>query len=58
MVIQPSTEDLRREYHAARLWSAGVTLAKALSDPLIRRGLELAARAKRRIDQPAQGRLL
>jgi hypothetical protein len=58
MTPQPTTEDLRREYHAAHLWAAGVTLAKALNEPLIRKGLELAARAHRRPNQPTQGRLL
>lgn len=53
----PTTDDLRREYHAARMWAAGVSLAKALTDPLLRKGLELAARARQKHDQPVQGRL-
>jgi hypothetical protein len=43
--MTPTTADLKREYHRAKLWCVGVTIQKAVSDPLIRLGLELAAKA-------------
>ena len=43
--MQPTINDLKREYRIAGLWRIGVSLQKAISDPLIRLGLELAAKA-------------
>jgi len=52
--MHPTTDDLKREYHQARLWCVGVTIQKALTDPLIRLGLELAAKAHSKPGQPKQ----
>lgn len=52
------TTDLKREYHQANLWRAGVSLQKAISDPLIRLGLELAAKAHNKPNQPQQLNLI
>ena len=56
--MQPSTDDLKREYHHSLLWRAGITLEHALNDQLIRFGLSLAARARRKPKQPEQLKLI
>jgi len=52
-----TTDDLRAEYRRAHLWRLGMSFAQALAAPLVRRGLELAARAHRKPKQPTQGSL-
>lgn len=56
--MTPTTDDLKREYHAAHLWRAGVTLQAALRNPLVRFGLELAAKAHAKPQQPQQLKLI
>ena len=52
-----TTDELRQEYRRAHLWRTGMSLREALDAPAVRKGLELAARAHRRPQQPQQGRL-
>lgn len=56
--MAPSTDDLKREYHKSLLWRAGITLEHALNDPLIRFGLSLAAKVRRKPKQPEQLKLI
>lgn len=55
---QATTDELRSEYRRAHLWRLGYSFAQAVAAPLVRKGLELAARAHRRAPKPIQGRLL
>jgi hypothetical protein len=56
--MQPTANDIRRAYHASRLWVLGVTLQKAVTDPLLRKGLETTAKGLARPHHPQQLRLI
>ena len=56
--MKPTTDNLKREYKASQLARIGITMDHALNDPLIRFGLSLAARARRKPMQPEQLKLI